>query len=270
MNDKKSIKGINYKSIKASVKAVDMDSRIVEGYFSSFGNVDSDADRGNKGMFLKSIQERGPRSESNRKIAHLAFHDLRRPVGNIIELEEDSIGLRFRSEMGTHSDGEDALKMYRDGIIKEHSYGFEYISDKMKFTPLDESQAQAMGLGDHEGVKMYGGIFDLYEVKLYEGSFVTFGANSETPNLSAMKSQADIDKAREELNERMEVFIKAIKDKTYSEKYCNLFDLELKKIQKGFNDLITFEPGKLTRKEDARDQSLKNDQQILSQLKNIL
>jgi len=205
------------------VKA-DKESGIVEGYFSGFNNVDSDNDRILQGAFSKSIQEHGPQSTSNRKIAHLAYHDTRRPIGVIQELKEDSQGLYFRSKMGSHTEGQDFLKMYQEGIIREHSIGFNYIPDKIK--QVEE--------GDQK-------IWDIQEVKLWEGSAVVFGANSETPNLSIVKSQEDLNKHLEEINERMEVFIKALTDDKLSQKYNNLFVLELMQLKQQYNSLLTFE-----------------------------
>jgi HK97 family phage prohead protease len=226
--------GYSNKSTSLSVKDVDIDSRIVKGYFASFDNVDSDGDMILKGAFTKSIKEHGVESESNRKISHLAFHDVTRPVGVLKVLKEDSKGLYFESELGTHTEGEDALRMYKDGIIREHSIGFNYIKDKTKFIEVEKSE--------HPLVKELGGFWQIQEVKLWEGSFVTFGANSETPNLSSMKSQDDVNNELEKLKQRMEIFIKAIKDRNYSEKYNNLFEVELMQICKQYESLVKYEP----------------------------
>lgn len=224
MKDNK--KGYKNASCLLSVAEIKADSKngIVEGYFSGFNNVDSDADRILQGAFSKSIKEHGPSSESNRKIAHLAYHDTRRPIGVIQELKEDSTGLHFVSKMGTHTEGQDFLKMYEEGLIREHSIGFNYIADKIK-----ESKE-----GDQT-------IWDIQEVKLWEGSAVVFGANSETPNLSIIKSQDDLNNHLEEINERMEVFIKALTDNNLSKKYNELFVLELVQLKGQYNSLLKFE-----------------------------
>ena len=224
MKDNK--KGYKNASCLLSVQEVKADSKngIVEGYFSGFNNIDSDADRILQGAFSKSIKEHGPSSESNRKIAHLAYHDTRRPIGVIQELKEDSTGLHFVSKMGSHTEGQDFLKMYEEGLIREHSIGFNYISDKIK-----ESKE-----GDQT-------IWNIQEVKLWEGSAVVFGANSETPNLSIIKSQDDLNNHLEEINERMEVFIKALTDNNLSKKYNELFVLELVQLKGQYNSLLKFE-----------------------------
>jgi len=210
------------------VKA-DSESGIVEGYFSGFGNIDSDQDRILSGAFSKSIKEHGPDSSSNRKIAHLAYHDTTRPLGVIQELKEDETGLYFRSKMGGHTEGQDFLKMYQEGIIREHSIGFNYIGDKIELTTERDEEGREYS------------VWDISEVKLWEGSAVVFGANSETPNLSIVKSQKDINKHLEEINERMEVFIKALTDDKLSQKYNNLFTLELIQLKHQYNSLLIFE-----------------------------
>ena len=234
------------------VKA-DSESGIVEGYFSGFNNVDSDKDRILSGAFSKSIKEHGPDSSSNRKIAHLAYHDTTRPIGVIQELKEDSQGLYFRSKMGSHTEGQDFLKMYQEGIIREHSIGFNYVADKIK--QVEEGEQQ---------------IWDISEVKLWEGSAVVFGANSETPNLSIVKSQEDLNNEIEKLNKRMEVFTKALADGKLSEKYNNLFTLELMQIQKEYNSLLTFEePLKDTLQEqepNLKDQQKQQEEELRTKL----
>ena len=229
---------------------VDNQNRMVEGYFSAFNVIDSDFDRIQKGAFAKSIKENGPETKGNRKIAHLAFHDVTRPIGVIKELKEDDFGLYFRSELGEHTEGNDFLEMYKSGIIREHSIGFNYIGDKIKESTLNGQK-----------------IWDVSEVKLWEGSAVVFGANSETPNLSAIKSQNDIDNLLEKLNERMELCIKAYTDCKLSEKYNNLFHLELQSLKAGYNSLVNFEPLKDTQKVEKPNTEEKKENQEQKQNK---
>lgn len=250
--------GYQNKATDLSIKEIDEDSRIVKGYFASFNNVDSDADMIVKGAFNKSIKEHGADSSSNRKISHLAFHDVTRPVGVLKVLKEDDKGLYFESELGTHDEGENALKMYKDGIIREHSIGFNYIADKTQFIEVDDS--------DNDLIKSVGGYWKLHEVKLWEGSFVTFGANSETPNLSAIKSKEDIDNELDKLKQRMNLFIKALKDGNYSQKYNQLFEVELLQIQKSFESLVKFEPFNKTLEANKTDENGADHQKLMIDL----
>ena len=209
-----------------SIKIEDA-TRMVSGYFAAFNNIDADRDKILPGSFKRSIEEHGPGAARNRKIAHLAYHDVTRPVGTIKELQEDDNGLFFRSEMGSHTDGEDAFKMYREGIITEHSVGFNYVPDKIKLVE-DQNNPE----------KSY---FEISEVKLWEGSFVVFGSNSETPNTTGLKSQADVDSALDLLNERMDTFIRALTDRQFSEKFNRMAQVELMQLKRRYNEIATYE-----------------------------
>ena len=92
--------------------------------------MDSDMDIIRKGAFKKSLRERGVKSKSNRKIAFLRHHDWEKQIGKFIELAEDDYGLYAVAQLGRSTDGENALKDYEDGIIREHSIGFQYVADK--------------------------------------------------------------------------------------------------------------------------------------------
>lgn len=166
------MENIKAKALSLPVSDVDPSTRKVVGYLSKFDNVDSDRDMLTKGSFLKSISERGPKSNGNRKIAHLWMHDVREPIGKFLELNEDSFGLRFVTQMGRGTKANDIFLNYQDGIIREHSIGYF-------FSPNDVEKKNDNMLGNYNLVK---------SVDLYEGSTVTFGSNSFTEVLSVAKS----------------------------------------------------------------------------------
>lgn len=207
----------NTKSMKYEIKSgfeiKDMDSakREVAVYLAKFGNVDSDNDVIQKGAFKKSIQERGPQAASNRKIAFLRHHDWEKQIGVFTKLQEDDNGLFAVGKLGTSTMGEDAWRDYQDGIIKEHSVGFQRVSDKTKFVK-DSSNP-------------LGGFTLLQEVKLWEGSAVTFGANELTNVVEIMKSETKktyIDKISDDL----QTVIKALANGKGSDE--RLYELEMK------------------------------------------
>ena len=119
----------NLYNTKAAAEIRDIDSvgRKVAVYLAKFDNIDSDNDMIQKGAFTKSIQERGPQSAGNRKIAFLRHHNWEMQIGKFLELNEDDNGLFAIGELGTSTQGEDAFRDYEDGIIREHSIGFQYI-----------------------------------------------------------------------------------------------------------------------------------------------
>lgn len=165
-----------YRTKAASdIKDVDSNKRQVAVYLSKFDSIDSDNDMIKKGAFAKSIQERGVDSTSNRKIAFLRHHDWTEQIGKWLKLEEDDNGLFAIGELGRSTKGNDALLDYEDGIIREHSIGFQYMADKLRW--IDDTS------------KEEGGYWMVSEVKLYEGSAVTFGANEYTEVVDVIKSE---------------------------------------------------------------------------------
>ena len=173
-------KEISKYSIKSTGEIKDMstDKREVAIYLSKFGNIDSDDDMIQKGAFTKSIIERGPESASNRKVAFLRYHDWEHQIGKFLTLQEDDFGLFAVAKCGMSTKGEDAWQDYQDGIISEHSIGFQYVADKIKW--VDDMTVEK------------GGYYLITEVKLYEGSAVLFGANDMTPVVEVMKSEQRI------------------------------------------------------------------------------
>ena len=205
------------------VKDVDTKTRRVIIALSKFDNVDSDGDVIRKGAFTKSIQERGPESTSNRKIAFLRYHDWEHPIGKFISLEETNEYLIAHAELGRGTKGEDALLDYQDGIIKEHSIGFNYVTDKMN---IIESNGQQFK--------------EIKEVILWEGSAVTFGANQLTPTLDVSKGE-HIDHL-EKLNTKMNNLLSALRNGTGTDERLYGIEMALKVCQQQYNSLINVEP----------------------------
>ncbi len=152
---------IKYKSGGGFVKDVDVKTKTVTGYYNAFGNVDSDKDMSMPGCFAKTISERGPQGRN--EIVHLKQHNWLYPVGKPTILKEDSHGLYFETPFINTSYGEDMVKLYEAQIYKEHSFGFDYV----KIEPVKSG-----GEVTH---------WQVFEYKMYEGSTVVKGANSNTP-----------------------------------------------------------------------------------------
>lgn len=157
----------NKQLFKLTVKeasVVDEDKHVIEVKFASFGNVDSDGDLLVKGCFAKSINDRGPGSSTNRKIAFLWQHDMRDPIGKIMKIEEREDGAYATVQLSDFDAVPNAKRAYyqlQEGTLNQFSFGFNYIWDKMEY---DEEKD----------------CFVIMEVKLYEVSVVTMGANEET------------------------------------------------------------------------------------------
>jgi uncharacterized protein len=219
----KNFNSYEVKNIALSVKDIDTAGRRVKIALSAFNNIDSDKDVIRKGAFAKSITERGPSSTSNRKIAFLRYHDWEHQIGKMISLEETDTHLIALADLGRSTKANDAFLDYQDGIIKEHSIGFNYIPDKM----------QLLGEGEHA-------YFEIKEVILWEGSAVTFGANSLTPTLDVSKGNHK--EVLDQVNEQMQGYLRALKNGQGTDERLHSIEMGLKVCQQKYNSLINFVP----------------------------
>lgn len=204
-----------------AIKDVDGFKGIVTGYFSAFNNVDSDGDIIRKGAFERTIRENGPNS-SKPRIKHLMNHNTSMPLGLVTDLKEDAYGLAYESKVGTHTLGQDFIKMIESGLITEHSIGFRIIKRNQ--------------LQDYEGYQRNPakGWFELTEIKLYEGSSLTaWGANANTP-LTGMKTALQI----ENVNNRIDLLCKAIRNGTFTDETFDLLEIELQQLKQFNIDLL--------------------------------
>jgi hypothetical protein len=152
-----------YKNISQGIiEDVDDVKGIVTGYFSAFNNIDSDGDVIVSGAYKKTVAENGPNGKN--RIMHLLQHNPLMPLAKPMELIEDGKGLRFVSKITETSYGKDVIKLYAEGVFNEHSVGFEIVKSDNK-----------------------AGYREIREIKLWEGSTVTWGANPNTP-IESMKS----------------------------------------------------------------------------------
>lgn len=230
---------MNSKHCFLQIKGLDFSNRIVEGYFASFNTKDSDNDIFMKGAFSKSIQENGPGS-TQKRIKHLFNHwDT---VGVLQELYEDENGLRYVSKIGNHSLGSDVLNMYQDGIITEHSVGFNTIKEQ----PDNAS-----------GVNL------IYEVRLWEGSSLDkWGANMNTP---VIKSLDEFKTWSENWAKRFDLFAKALHNRTNytDEAYIN-FELQILQLKDAFKHALEqVEPmKKITQTDEPLIDEVEKDESI--------
>jgi hypothetical protein len=114
--------------------------------------------------------------------------------------------------------------LYAEGIVIQHSIGFSTIK-------ADYDQ--------NTGMRM------IKEIKLYEGSNVTLGANPETPFMG-FKSLT-----MAEINDQIGKMIKLLKDGSLTDEGFGRLEIALKQFQLeafnlGKNSLLDKEPGKPT------------------------
>jgi HK97 family phage prohead protease len=192
---------IEYKDFVGSVKDVDVKGRVITGYLSSFDNVDHDNDIFAKGAYTKSINERKD------NIYFLNQHNWQQPHGGFDVLEEQQKGLYFESSPFVKgvSYSDDVLKLYEAGVIKEHSVGFVNVKSEMDAK---------------SGVRI------IKEVKLFEGSNVTLGANSNTP-FTGFKA-----KTLKEVEDQSKLIYKAFRNGDFTDETFTLLEYALKQLQR--------------------------------------
>lgn len=188
----------------AHIKDVDRKRGIVTGYCSSFDVVDSQKDVVKKGAFARTINAWGP--DGKNRIKNLFMHDPAWLVGRPLVLKEDDFGLYHETQISQTSIGKDVLTLIADGVITEQSIGYDVI--------------QAEDRDD--------GIRELKELRLWEYSWVTWGANEVTP-VTGMKS-LDPQERLNALLESMARFEKALKHGSFqTDEVPEMIELALRK-----------------------------------------
>lgn len=130
----------------------------IEGYASTFGNVDLGLDVVDRGAFSKTIKD------NKGKFPILIDHDPGKPFGWNLEASEDDYGLKVKGEVQL--------------ITEEQKNRYQLAK---RASELDTKMGLSIGYGTikAEPDKKAPQIRRLKELKLYEYSFVTFPMNPE-------------------------------------------------------------------------------------------
>jgi len=168
---------IEYKNFRTDIKAT-KDMKF-EGYASVFGNVDAYNDIMQSGAFTKTIKENLAR------IKVLYMHDSYSVIGRPTKLYEDSNGLGFEADISNTTLGKDVFTLIKDKVITEMSIGYSPI----KWSWDEEMEVRT-----------------LQEVRLWEISPVTWGANELAGIKGLIDLKAKYDKMDTELK-RLETLI---------------------------------------------------------------
>ena len=191
--------GYEQKDGIGSVIDVDVKGRRIEGYLSSFNNVDSHNDTIMPTAFDKTVRER------KENILFLNQHNWEQPHGFFMTLEPDERGLKFLSyPLPNTTYSNDAIELYDAGIIADHSIGFIPV----KWDWDDDTQIRT-----------------LKEVKLFEGSNVTVGADRNTPYLGRKAMTI------EEINDKSSRITKMLRNGTLTDETFLKLEIALKQLQ---------------------------------------
>jgi HK97 family phage prohead protease len=136
---------INYRSLSINTAGAlvsnyteDLDNGIVNGYGTQFKNPNDYKELFIKGAFAKSINERGPGTNSGYEIKFFNQHKQDDALSLFETLTEDDYGLRFRTnplderDIDTSS-AASVLRKLKTRTLNNFSIGFDYVWDKMEY-----------------------------------------------------------------------------------------------------------------------------------------
>lgn len=160
-----------HKAAANSINDVDLGKRTATTKYATYKSLDRDKDRANKGMFTKSWQEFSD-------VRIFLNHDKTLAPGKLDQgsvtksMWEDSDHAYAKMWMGTHTLGDDTLKMMDEGIITDSSY---------YMVPLKYTKNEAGG-------------YNFTEVFLKEVSVLThWGAHPESKIVSVQKAAGEVE-----------------------------------------------------------------------------
>jgi HK97 family phage prohead protease len=152
------------KAFPFQAKDFDDEKGLVKGYLSTFDNIDDQGDRVRPGAFKRTLQNKYEYKKANDKrflMPLLWQHDPNTPIGGYLSAVEDNIGLFVELELDLDvQKGKEAYSALKKGYVFQQSIGYDTI--KSDYVKIDGKM-----------------IRDLVEIRLWEGSLVTFPANEE-------------------------------------------------------------------------------------------
>lgn len=144
----------------SELKSFDDEQGKFKGYLSVFGNADSYKDIVDQGAFSKTLQDKSlqkQNSEDPYLLPILWQHNPSDPIGGFIDIHQNEKGLFVEGQLDLDIEqGKRAYSGLKKGYIKGLSIGYDTIKEEWK-----------------------DGYRHLKEIRLWEGSVVTFGANDQ-------------------------------------------------------------------------------------------
>ncbi len=154
---------MNYSNLIKNARDIDTKKGIVSFYFADFNSVDAHGRRMDKNAFSRTIKN------NFKRFAHLLNHDTNLMIGKPVEVGTDDKGAYMISQLSKNTAGKDALIMYEEGIISEHSFGFRIVDS------VQDGKVEVVN-----------------ELQMFEASSVTWGANELTPTISLNNNQEEL------------------------------------------------------------------------------
>lgn len=253
------------RSVEKAVKDVDIASRTVTGIYNSYFYIDSDLDMLLPGAASKSIQERGVGSTKGNKIKHLKDHDWSQNIARIDMLEERTVdfggkqieGIYHESFYPESTDSTDMLIKIQAGLYDSRSIGFQY--EKMALCERDATKEEHIknwntylpkALNPEKALEN-GYFWVVKEIRLWEGSDVSFGANELTPLLGLKSQNKELLQAQ--LFSKLDICQGLFKSGNLSDEGFHRLDMEMKQIKAYISTLTEPKPLKVSTPEPSRE-----------------
>jgi phage head maturation protease len=255
---KKSANPYKVRTVNKSVKDVDLEKRTVTGIFNSAFYIDSDLDMLLPGAATKSISERGVGSTSGNKIKHLKDHDWSKNIARLDVLDERKVEINGKEVNGIYhesyypesQDSTDLLIKIQEGLYDARSIGFQY--EKMVYCAKESDNVDALtnwGLYlpmalNPEKAEEAGYFWVVKEIRLWEGSDVSFGANELTPMLGVKGATKDM--LIRQVYDKLDAATRLMKDGKLSDEGFHRLEMEMKQIKSYIATLTDAKPPKVS------------------------
>jgi len=156
-------KTVDPAAAKLQVLQEDDGAGYLEGYASTFGNVDEQNETVSRGAFAKTLRERLKKRAIKLVDSHAVNHGSKAIIGVVEEAREDDAGLWIKARFSSAPSAQEVRTKVREGILDSLSIGYQVIKDDVK-----------------DGVRV------LKELRLFEVSVVAWPANTQAL-ISAVK-----------------------------------------------------------------------------------
>lgn len=223
-----------HKNFTLSVKAADDATRTVQGYASTYNNVDEQGDMILPGAFTESLAKNMP-------IKMLAQHDTYCPIGLWTKAKDDATGLLLEGPIVDTDDGINIYKLLKAGVLDSISIGYT----------VDDAE---MSIINGNPIRV------LKKLTLWEASIVTFPANTRAKVTNVKNNDGGLMTERQ-----FEEFLRDV---------GKLSQQEAKTIvSKGYKSLLTHRDGEADEQRDAalaaQAKGLAQLNDLLTQIKEI-
>jgi len=221
------------KSNLTEYKEVDTSQRIIKAVLNTYNFYDSDTDVLRPGCAKLSLDQRGAKSQAVDKILYAKYHDLTKLPGKSLKEQETELNgnavLYGEVKLIETPLGEETLIQYKEGIINQHSIGFQYRAIEYIDNDSEKWNNFLKDLINPEDAEKMGFGYDVTEIELFEWSAVAFGANKLTPFLGVKSENKNI--VLQDLYMKMDALIKvANKQDKHNKKIFEIQYNQLKQL----------------------------------------